>query len=455
METEQTSFNLARASLQQAISWYSRFQRHGKHTPNLELQVAVKKDLQILKSALDKLDQNIIKIATFGLVSKGKSAVINALVGQKILETGPINGVTKYPRAVRWNPPSGKIQIELIDTPGLDEIEGENRTKMAQEVASQVDLILFVIAGDITRTEYEALWELQKNHKPLIVVFNKIDLYPDRDIQTIYNHLHKSNFSKNNQTFPLHISNQEIARISAEPQPIPMRVEWEDGRITQEWENPPPNVRELQEMLLNILNREGRSLLALNALLQGKKAQENIAQTTIKLRQEEAEELIWRYAKYKALVVAINPIAILDLVGGLFADLNLIRSLAKLYGLPITSYEAGKLWKKILISSGSLLIGELLGGLALGIMKSATGMMGMFENPTALTTYGGTVITQAGIEKCGMMGMFENPTALTTYGGTVITQAGIAGYGAYIGENNPRILRKRLHLGRFRGECSN
>ncbi len=401
MKEEQNHFNLARASLQQAISWYSRFQRHGKHIPNIELQVAVKKDLQVLKSALDKLDQNVIKIATFGLVSKGKSAVINALVGQKILETGPINGVTKYPRSVRWHTPSGKIQIELIDTPGLDEIEGEIRTQMAQEIASQVDLILFVISGDITRIEYDALCQLQQNHKPLILVFNKIDLYPETEIKTIYNHLQQFNLTSNKQRFPLNISPQEIARISADPQPLRMRIEWEDGSVTQEWENPPPNIYELQEMLLTILNREGRSLLALNALFQGKKAQENIAKTTIKLRQEEAEELIWRYAKYKALIVAINPIAVLDLIGGIFTDLNLIRSLAKLYGLPITSYSAGKLWKKILISSGSLLIGELGGSLVLGIMKSTTGMISIFENPTAFTTYGSTVLTQAGIAGYG------------------------------------------------------
>lgn len=130
MKSEQTHFNLARASLQQAISWYSRFQRHGKHTPNIELQAAVKNDLQILKFALEKLDQNVIKIATFGLVSKGKSAVINALIGQNILETGAIHGITKYPRSVRWQIPHSQLQIELIDTPGLDEIEGEIRTQI-------------------------------------------------------------------------------------------------------------------------------------------------------------------------------------------------------------------------------------------------------------------------------------------------------------------------------------
>jgi GTPase SAR1 family protein len=39
---------------------------------------------------------------------------------------------------------------------------------------------MFVVAGDITRTEYQALSELQAGCKPLILVFNKTDLYPNQ-----------------------------------------------------------------------------------------------------------------------------------------------------------------------------------------------------------------------------------------------------------------------------------
>ncbi|MFW6358129.1 MAG: Era-like GTP-binding protein, partial [Chroococcales cyanobacterium] len=157
MSQQESHFNQARASLRQALSWYANFRRHGSYEPDTELQALVRDDLQLLKLSLDKLDDTVIRIAAFGLVSRGKSAVVNALMGQKVLQTGPLHGVTKWPRSVRWNPPGGKIQVELIDTPGLDEINGEERATMAREVARQSDLILFVVAGDITRTEYQAL----------------------------------------------------------------------------------------------------------------------------------------------------------------------------------------------------------------------------------------------------------------------------------------------------------
>jgi len=394
-------YNQARASLQQAVSWYSSFRRHWNYPPNVDLQSAVRKDLQALKGALDKLEERVIRIAAFGLVSRGKSSVVNALVGQKILKTGPINGVTQWPRAIHWDAPSGKVQVEFIDTPGLDEISGESRATMARDVARQADLILFVVSGDITRTEYEALCELRQSHKPLLLVFNKIDLYPEKDRFEIYQQLQKLGVGNRHGGNLETLSTEEIVMVAAEPQAIPVRTEWGDGRITEEWESPPPQVDELREKILTILNREGRSLLALNALFQAREAEVSIAKKTLEIRAEEAESIIWTYAKYKALAVAVNPIGVLDVLGGLIADLTLIRSLARLYGLPITSFEAGKLWQTILISSGGLFLGELLTTLVLGLGKSAAAISGMFESPAAFTLYGTTALAQGSMAGYG------------------------------------------------------
>jgi hypothetical protein len=397
MTEQETHFNLAKASLQQALSWYSSFRRHWNYPPNAELQAAVKQDLQNLKSALDKLEQTVIRIAAFGLVSRGKSAVINALLGQKILQTGPLHGVTQWPKSVRWNPPSGKVQVEFIDTPGLDEIEGEQRAKMAREVARQSDLILFVVAGDITRTEYQALKELQRSQKPLILVFNKIDLYPERDREAIYQQLQKLQGTEGEGLF----SQEQIVTIAADPQPMPVRIEWSDGRVTKEWEAPPPQIGQLQEKILDILNQEGRTLLALNSLIQGREAQENIAKKTIEIRKKEAEELIWKYAQYKALAVAANPIAIFDVLGGIITDLALIRALARLYGLPITSYEAGKLWKTIITSTGGLIVGQIIGSLMMGLGKTGSMAISPLENPLAFTSYATVALAQGTIAGYG------------------------------------------------------
>lgn len=396
----ETHFNQAKASLQQSLSWYSSFRRHGKRAPSPELQAAVRGELQAIKTALDKLERNAICIAAFGLVSRGKSAVVNALVGQKLLPTGPLHGVTRYPKSVRWVPPGGKVQVELIDTPGLDEIEGEARAQMAREVAQQADLILFVVAGDITRTEYEALCELRRNSKPIILVFNKTDIYPDRDREAIYQQLCQLRQPGNTPASVL-LSSKEVVRVAAEPSPVRVRIEWPDGRVGYEWESPPPQTEELRQKILEILNREGRSLLALNALFQAKQASESLAKKTLELRYTEAEEIVWNYAKYKALAVSLNPIALLDVGGGIIADLALIRALARLYGLPMTSFEAGKLWQKIIFSSGGLLLGEMGSSVVMGLGKSAAAAQSLFESPGAIASYATTAAAQGAIAGYG------------------------------------------------------
>jgi hypothetical protein len=391
---QESHLNRARASLRQTLSWYNNLRSAGQ--ASRELPGLVKPELEMLNSTLNKLDQNVVRIAAFGLVSRGKSSVLNALLGQKVLQTGPLNGVTQYPRSIRWNK-SEKVQVELIDTPGLDEIAGEIRAQMALDVAQQADLILFVVSGDITRTEYNALLELRKSQKPLILVFNKIDLYPDTDRETVYRNLQQLG-AGNLLEKPL--QPDEIVMVAAEPSPLEVRVEYPDGRVEYEWENLPPQIDDLKKTILNILNREGRSLLALNALVQAKSVEESIAQKSIDARSQQAEELIWQFAKYKALAVALNPIAVLDVFGGTVADLALIRSLARLYGLPMTGYQAGKILKTIFLSSGGLLLGELGTSVVFGLDKSAAAIAAG-DNPANITGFIGSALVQSGIAGYG------------------------------------------------------
>ena len=398
-QQQERHFKLARASLQQALAWYGSTRRHWHYPPDPELKTLVRPDLQQLQATIAKLDQQVIRISTFGLVSRGKSAVINALIGDRLLETGPLHGVTKYPRTIRWDVPTEELKIDLIDTPGLDEIEGDRRTEMAQDVASQSDLILFVIAGDITRTEYQALYELRQQQKPLLVIFNKIDLYPDCDRQSIFEQLQQLGQESSGTTLPL--TPDEIVMVAAEPQEVPIRVEYPDGRVEETTEIPDSQIDPLREKIFNILTQEGKSLMAVHALLQGKKLQQNIAEKTVDHRQDEADEMIWNYAKYKGAAIALNPIGFIDLFAGTVTDLALIRSLARLYGLPMTSYEAAKLWKNILVSAGILFAAELSSGLFLGLGKSAVGLGAIAENPGAIGIYGTAALAQGSIAAYG------------------------------------------------------
>jgi small GTP-binding protein len=365
-------------------------------------QAAVKAGVASLSSLEARLANPLLRIAVFGLVSRGKSAVINALLGEALLPTGPLHGVTRWPRSVYWRPKIEAVhdgedlpQIELIDTPGLDEVEGEARGAMAQEVAHQADLILFVVAGDITRTEYEALVELQTARKPLVLVFNKIDLYPDTDRQAIVDTLTKLWRQGDGQDPNVALSVDEIVRVAAAPASLQVRVEWPDGQITHEWETPAPDIAPLKTALVTIARQDGTALIALNALREADHLETEVARRAMALHQADADALILKFAKYKAIAVAFNPIAVLDLAGGFVTDLVMIRSLAKLYGLPITQHETRKLWGAIAKSTGTLLLSELGSGLLMGMGKSAAAAWSLFDGAAGGSALIGAMATQA------------------------------------------------------------
>lgn len=362
---------------------------------------AIEDELDGLTRQLKTIEAGVMRAAVFGLVSRGKSALINALAGRDALKTGPINGVTRSPQSLRWEPSESDLILELIDTPGLDEIDGENRAKMAQGVAQQADLILFVVTGDLTRKEYQAIQDLWQFQKPLLLVFNKVDLYPPPNRAQVLD-----NLQRYFQADPLiqqdtALQRRDVVQVAAAPAPMIVQTERPDGTVTQTQETPPPQLDELRDRLIQLMQTEGPNLLALNALVQTREAELRIAQQMLLARQVAATELIQRYARTKAIAVGLNPVAVLDMLGGALSDLALIRALAKLYGLPMTSHQAGKLLQKILLSSGSLLLGELGSGLFFGIGKGVA--------------VGGDFAT-------GAMG----------YAGVAVAQGALAGYGTYV-----------------------
>ncbi|MBE7379786.1 MAG: GTP-binding protein [Leptolyngbya sp. SIO1E4] len=359
-------------------------------------------DMTALTALEARLAKPVLRIAVFGLVSRGKSAVINALIGESLLPTGPLHGVTRWPRSIYWQPPIDTVhdlnelpQLELIDTPGLDEVDGEVRSAVAQEVAHHADLIVFVVAGDITRTEYQALSALQEARKPLLLVFNKVDLYPDTDRQAIYDAL-TTLWQSGADTQPnVALAVDDVVMVAAAPAPLQVRVEWPEGRVTHEWETLPPQVDDLKKALLSIARQDGTALIALNALREADTLETEIAKRAIALHQDDAEALIWKFAKYKALAVALNPIAILDMVGGFITDLVMIRALAQLYGLPITQHEARKLWQAIAKSTGVLLLSEVGTGLLLGTGKGAAALWGLLDGTAGFSALISVMVAQA------------------------------------------------------------
>ena len=363
--------------------------------------------LQNLTGLMDKLDHAIVHIAVFGLVGRGKSSLLNALLGQDVFETGPIHGVTRIVEGAPWSVDReqldadapdllrvslkgiGNSRIELIDTPGLDEVGGQTRANLAKRIAEQVDLILFVIAGDISRVEYEALQLLRQASKPILLVFNKIDQYPLTDRQTIYETLR-------DERLKTLISPDEIVMAAASPLVV-RATSQADGQIHHDMVRGTPQVHDLKLKILDILHREGKALIALNTLMYAEAVSDEILQRKQQICDRIADDTIWNGVTIKALAIALNPVTVVDLFSGAFIDVALIVTLSRLYGLPMTQAGAVKLLKQIAFGLGGISVSELAVTLGLSSLKGFLGVSSVATGGLALAPYVPIALTQAAV----------------------------------------------------------
>jgi small GTP-binding protein len=289
---------------------------------NLFQKELTKSELVEILALEEKLDKSAIAIAVFGMVSRGKSSLINALLGQKLSETGATHGTTKDVAVYAWDA-GGKIQLQLIDTQGIDEIGGEIRGELALESAKQADLILFVIAGDMTRLEQEAIAGLQKFYKPILLIFNKTDLYPECDRDAIHSALQNIEVQKL-------ISPQEIVLTSAEPKPFKVKLQFADGQDSREvWEPPKPDVQSLKERILDLLNTEGKELLAVNTLRSLLETQETVTQRHVQKLQASTKIAALVFIS-EAIGMLLSPLRWVDgLISGIFTGLFVSWAIGK------------------------------------------------------------------------------------------------------------------------------
>ncbi len=380
-------------------------------------QTEFETDLQDLQVLIQKLEQEIIYIAAFGLVGRGKSSLLNALIGYEAFATGPTHGITqssqRAPWIESWDPSPEAFRsvrpysaykpdvyvttvsglsgsrLELIDTPGLDEVNGQVRSHLAHRVARQADLILFVVSGDMTRVEYEALAELREAGKPMILVFNKVDQYPEVDRVAVYDKIRHDRVKEL-------LSPAEVVMASASPR-IARPIYTDDGSIKVALEPGPPMVDELRTKLFDVLNQEGRSLIALNTLLFADQVQQAIIAHKFKSRDDQAQALLWNAARAKAIAVALNPLTFVDSISAAVIDVTLISKLAQLYGLPLTTEGSIQLLQRIIVGMVSLGLGEWVAMMGLGSLKTLLSAVTPITAGFGLGAYVSVALTQATI----------------------------------------------------------
>ena len=287
-----------------------------------------------VEAMLDKVSRGEIHVAVFGRVSTGKSSLLNALVGETLFTTSPLHGETREAARVQWRSVSDS-HVCLIDTPGIDELDGQARERMAREVAEQADVLIMVCDGDLTRPEVTALESLAARQRPVILALNKADQYTPEERDLLLQRLRE----RSSAWLPA----EQVIPVAADPRPITVVRDRGDGHHEEYLEARDPDVGELRDLLWRLLEKDGKTLAALNAALFASELDTRVAHRVVEARDAVAERVIRNYCIAKGLAVAANPVPVADLLAAAGIDVSLVVHLGQVYGFRLSRRDASKL----------------------------------------------------------------------------------------------------------------
>ncbi|HEV7778485.1 MAG TPA: GTP-binding protein [Luteibacter sp.] len=347
--------------------------------PGVRAEMAA--DFQRIEQMLAKLERGELHVAVFGRVSAGKSALGNALLGRDAFVVGVLHGTTTEANPARLDE-AAEEGLVLIDTPGINELGGEAREKLAFEVAEVSDLIVFVADGDLTREELDALKILARTQRPLLLALNKADRYVDDERDALLDHLRGRVRGM--------IRAEDVIAVAARPASLTVFEADERGIEHRRQVERPADVAALRERLLDIAAREGKTLSSLNAGLFAGRLTDQISARIADTRRDLANRLIRQYCIAKGVAVALNPIPVADLLAAAGLDAAMVVQLSRVYGLPLTRSESGRLvavisaqlaalmgaiWGMQLVASA---LKGVSGGLSVVITAAAQGALGWY-----------------------------------------------------------------------------
>ena len=287
-----------------------------------------------IESISQKLSNQEIHIAAYGRVGVGKSSLLNALLGRQAFRTSPLHGETRQEARADWQLlQEGKVV--LIDTPGIDELDGQERAALAQQVSRRADVILMVCEADLTKLEFEALCELLAAGRIVLLVLNKSDRYDPGELELLMQRLRQRTAGW--------LTPDAIVCAASEPRPERLITLRPDGSESETSRPREPDVHQLRSTLWEMLEKDGLSLAALNAALFASELDSQVASRIVAARKTVAERIIRSYCITKSLLVAINPVPLADLLAAAGTDVTMVIHLGEIYGFRLSRREAARL----------------------------------------------------------------------------------------------------------------
>ena len=235
------------------------------------------------------------RVVIVGPSNVGKSTLYNQLVQDKRDQAV----VSPLPGTTQENQQADAALFTVIDTPGTDAVgtAGQSEKALALSASMNADFLLLVFDAiqGIKKTEQELFIEIKGLKIPFIVVLNKIDLLPGRDLQAVI-----SNAAQN-----LGLAPDQIVPIAAK------------------------NGKNLGKVLLAVAATEPGMVAALGQALP-------------EYRWQFAWQSIVRAASISA-AIALAPLPVIDFIPLVITQSVMVVNIARIYNYKITPQRATEL----------------------------------------------------------------------------------------------------------------
>ena len=332
---------------------------------------AVSDDVRLeLDPLLDKFEEkreaHKLEIVAFGTISSGKSSLLNALAGREVFPADPRGGTTLRRHETPWQ---SLDKVILVDTPGLGEVDGAERTAISAEAAKDADLVLLAVDGPLRAAEHELLVRLGEMEKRAIVCLNKEDWYEEDDRDRLLTQLRE-------QVAEI-IPAEDVVAVRAKPATRTRVRVLPGGEETEEQVEVPAEIEPLARRMLKVLRGQGENLLLANLLLQSRGLVEEAKSRVRESLDRRAWQIVDRYTWGAGGAAALSPFPLVDLAAGCAISSKMVVDLARVYRQDVDMESAvkllGELGKNLIAILGVSAVTPAITSLVASLLKTVPG----------------------------------------------------------------------------------
>ena len=314
----------------------------------------------------DKRRQHKLEIVAFGTISSGKSSLLNALAGRDVFATDAKGGTTIRRSETPW---PGLQNVTLVDTPGLGEVDGEERAALSAQAALDADVVLMTVDGPLRDVEHELLERLGQMEKRVLVCLNKEDWYGDEERRRLLGQLRE-------QAAPVAAA-EDVVAVRARPAARARVRVLPDGTQAEEQVPVAADISPLADRLLQVVRGEGESLLLANLLLQSRGLVEEARTRVRQALDRRAWQIVERYTWGAAGAAALSPFPLVDLAAGCAISSKMVVDLARVYRQDVDVDAAvkllGELGKNLIAILGASAATPAVASVVASLLKSVPG----------------------------------------------------------------------------------